>query len=30
MKIAAPQRNDLCEKLADVHEQIADFDFVVI
>jgi hypothetical protein len=23
------QRNDLCEALADVHEKIADFDFVL-
>jgi hypothetical protein len=24
------QRYDLCEALADVHEKIADFDFVVM
>jgi len=24
------QRNDLCEILADVHEKIADFDFVLM
>ena len=24
------QRNDLCEALADVHEKIADFDFVLM
>ena len=24
------QKNDLCEALADVHEKIADFDFVLM
>jgi hypothetical protein len=24
------QRNDLCEALADVHEKMADFDFVLM
>ena len=24
------QRNDLCEALADVHEKLSDFDFVLM